>query len=317
MCRPLLLLFIVLCLAPGAAAQSAYEQVAEIPLAGWPSALVVAPDGYLYGTICCSFGGSGGVFRMARTGEMTWFRDFFFNGPSGGRRPAAPLLRASNGYFYGTTSLGGASDRGTVFRIAASGVFTTLHDFTAAEGGQPRTALIEGVDGHLYGTTSRGGASDSGTVFRIDLDGTLTTLCSVGPGASALIQVGGALYGTASGGGTSGLGVVFRLLLDSTLTVLHSFTLEEGSVPRAPLVLGSDGALYGTTTGGGAYGYGAAFRLAVDGATRRFTPSTPATGGVPSRRSCLRLMAISTGAPGVRQVGRPWVRCSGWRLTGR
>jgi len=100
----------------------------------------------------------------------------------GGESHAA-FLQDIDGSFYGTTTVGGASDLGTVFKMTHDGVtttFDTLIEFTGTSGSNkgsaPATALTLGADGNFYGTTSAGGASDLGTVFRITPDGTLTTL---------------------------------------------------------------------------------------------------------------------------------------------
>ena len=61
-----------------------------------------------------------------------------FTGEADGGYPTAGLVQGSDGNFYGTTSAGGASNYGTVFRLDASGGLTTLDSFTVgAEGANP------------------------------------------------------------------------------------------------------------------------------------------------------------------------------------
>jgi uncharacterized repeat protein (TIGR03803 family) len=94
-----------------------------------------------------------------------------------------PLVQATNGDLYGTTTGGGANGGGTVFRITPDGAFTTLYNFCSQSGctdGEQPFGLIQATDGNLYGTTSIGGDSTyvyggGGTVFRINLSGALTT----------------------------------------------------------------------------------------------------------------------------------------------
>ena len=114
-----------------------------------------------------------------------------------GALPAASLVQALDGNFYGTTLAGGAvgpitGGAGTVFQVTPSGTRTTLYTFcsqggtSCTDGTVPRV-LIEGPDGNFYGTTEEGGTNASGTVFRITSTGTLTTLynfCSVGGSSS-------------------------------------------------------------------------------------------------------------------------------------
>src|ERR1035438_9848483 len=91
-----------------------------------------------------------------------------FNGTNGSSPLAAGLVQASDGNFYGTTSVGGTANKGTVFRITPGGTLTTLYSFTGvADGANPQAGLIQASDGNLYGTTEFGGANlVMGTVFR-------------------------------------------------------------------------------------------------------------------------------------------------------
>lgn len=77
---------------------------------------------------------------------------------SAGANPSASLIQGSDGNFYGTTSQGGASDAGTVFKITSGGSLTTLYSFSFSDGSSPYTSLVVGSDGNFYGTTSQGGA---------------------------------------------------------------------------------------------------------------------------------------------------------------
>jgi uncharacterized repeat protein (TIGR03803 family) len=82
-----------------------------------PSAgLVQASDGNFYGTT--EYGGThldlGTVFKMTSSGTLTTLHSF---NQTDGAHPAAGLLQASDGNFYGTTFTGGANNYGTVFRL--------------------------------------------------------------------------------------------------------------------------------------------------------------------------------------------------------
>ena len=91
-----------------------------------------------------------------------------FNGGDG-RSPEATLVQGSDGNFYGTTALGGAHAKGTVFRIDPTGSLTTLHSFSGSpgDGAVPVAGLVQGTDGNFYGTTALGGAHGAGTVFNL------------------------------------------------------------------------------------------------------------------------------------------------------
>ncbi len=83
------------------------------------------------------------------------------------------------GDFYGTTSFGGASQDGTIFKITPKSKLTKLYSFCAENGcpdGQNLFgALFQATNGAFYGTAHLGGANAAGTIFEIT-GGTLTTL---------------------------------------------------------------------------------------------------------------------------------------------
>src|SRR5436853_5993292 len=91
-----------------------------------------------------------------------------FNGGDG-RSPEAALVQGSDGNFYGTTVLGGAHLKGTVFKIDAAGNLITLQSFSGSpgDGALPFATLVQGTDGNFYGTTASGGGFLQGTVLRI------------------------------------------------------------------------------------------------------------------------------------------------------
>ncbi|MGO9565710.1 MAG: choice-of-anchor tandem repeat GloVer-containing protein, partial [Candidatus Korobacteraceae bacterium] len=85
------------------------------------------------------------------------------------RRRLVSRLRPDSGSgrnFYGTTDVGGASNRGTVFRLSPAGsgwVLTTLYSFQCQDdGGFVFGGVIFGPDGALYGTTYECGKDDHG-----------------------------------------------------------------------------------------------------------------------------------------------------------
>jgi uncharacterized repeat protein (TIGR03803 family) len=131
--------------------------------------LVQGFDGNFYGTTetggdltCFPSYGCGTIFKITAGGTRTMLHSF--HGP-GGLLPAAGLLLATNGNFYGTTVYGGDMachhpyGCGTIFEITPAGKLTTLHTFTGLDGKWPVGELIQATDGNFYGTTSNGGTS--------------------------------------------------------------------------------------------------------------------------------------------------------------
>jgi uncharacterized repeat protein (TIGR03803 family) len=176
------------------------------------AALVQGTDGDFYGTT--SYGGKAGcssrcgtIFKITPTGRLTTLHSF---DSSDGANPAAGLILAKDGNFYGTTYSGGntacSGGCGTIFKITTTGTLTTLHSFDYTDGANPVAALIQASDGNFYGTTGSGGISFRGTIFKITALGTLTTLHSFdgtdGSIPTSLIQdSNGTFYGTTELGG--------------------------------------------------------------------------------------------------------------------
>jgi uncharacterized repeat protein (TIGR03803 family) len=136
------------------------------PLAG----LVQGNDGYFYGTTPSGgISNAGSVFQISTNGVLTNL--YSFGGGNDGANPYAGLVLGSDGSFYGTTQSGGTNGgQGTIFKINASGVFTSLYSFSGGkDGSNPQAALVQGSDGSFYGTTANGGVNGAGTVFRLTL----------------------------------------------------------------------------------------------------------------------------------------------------
>jgi len=114
---------------------------------------------YLYGT--ASSGGSSGVgvvFRVNTNGEETVLHEF--TGGTDGANPQGHLVMDRNGNFYGTTTAGGVSNAGTVFKVTRKGVETVLYSFAGKpDGAKPVAGLAIDKAGNLYGTTTAGGSS--------------------------------------------------------------------------------------------------------------------------------------------------------------
>jgi uncharacterized repeat protein (TIGR03803 family) len=246
--------------------------------------LVQGSDGSFYGTTSAGgTNGDGTVFKIGTTGALTALHSF--TGGEDGGNPESGLVQGSDGYFYGTAFSGGNSNLnygygwGTVFKISADGLMTTLYSFTnGSDGGYPTASLVQGSDGSFYGTTWAGGTNGDGTVFKISTTGTLTTLHSFGgtdgefPDAGLVQGSDGYFFGTTCGASDGGIvdpffpepGTVFKISANGALTSLYSFTGgSAGANPQAGLVQGSDCSFYGTTFSGGLGGAGTVFRLTI------------------------------------------------------
>jgi uncharacterized repeat protein (TIGR03803 family) len=107
---------------------------------------------------------------MTPTGVLTTLHNFCsLSACADGSSPEGGLALATDGNFYGTTSTGGASDYGTVFKITSSATLTTLHSFAGTDGANPYDAPVQDTDGRLFGTTLSGGVEGAGTVWSLSL----------------------------------------------------------------------------------------------------------------------------------------------------
>lgn len=202
-----------------------------------------------------------------------------FTGGSDGGGPLNGFTIDSKGNLYGTTSSGGASNYGVVFKLNLGGGEVVLHSFTGgADGANPDGFLVLDKAGNLYGTTTAGGAFGAGTVFEVAGPGKEKVLYSFAgktdgadPEAGLAMDASGNLYGTTIAGGANGNGTVFKLTRPKsagkwTETVLYSFgTGTDGAIPVAGVTLDAAGNVYGTTSEGGVYGLGTVFELTPSG----------------------------------------------------
>jgi len=270
-------------------------------------ALVQGSDGSFYGTTqwggdlnVNSGQGFGTIFKITASGTLTTV--YSFTGAADEGYPAAGLIQAKDGNYYGTTFGGysngdGSYAAGTVFKMTPSGALTTLYSFTGGtDGGNPQAALLQGSDGTLCGTTVSGGVVINhytyGTVFKITTSGALTTLYSFTAGSdggipqAALVQgTDGSFYGTTAAGGIGGNGTVFGITSSGALTPLHTFTgYWDGGGPNS-LVLGTDGNFYGTTNRGGGLsvnnglGFGTVFKMRPSGSLITLSSFPGGSGG--------------------------------------
>jgi uncharacterized repeat protein (TIGR03803 family) len=240
-----------------------------------PYASLISVNGILYGTTINGGANSnlGTLFNINPDGS-NYNKLYSLGAGSNGANPIASLLNV-NGVLYGTTTIGGAYNLGTVFSVNSDGSnYNILYSFGAntADGSHPEAALIY-VNGVLYGTTGFGGAnSNSGTLFSINPDGTNYILFySFGANGTtplaSLLNMNGVLYGTTSRAGTYNGGTLFSINLNgSNYNTLYSFgnNVNDGIAPQAALI-NINGVLYSTTRNGGTNNNGTVFSINPDG----------------------------------------------------
>jgi uncharacterized repeat protein (TIGR03803 family) len=233
--------------------------------------------GNLYGTT--TQGGSdniGVVFKVDPSGSETVLHSF--TGGADGVIPVGGLLRDAAGNLYGTTSQGGTSNDGILFKISPSGKETILHTFTGStkDGKYPSyTSLLTDAQGNLYGVTEEGGSADGGILYKLSKTGKLTILHSFTGGTTDGCNVlgtpfrdaAGNFYGTTSSCGTDNLGTVWKVNKYGKEKVLHSFAggTSDGEYPLAGVIMDAEGNLWGNTETGGATKFGTVYKISKSG----------------------------------------------------
>ncbi|MGD0136099.1 MAG: choice-of-anchor tandem repeat GloVer-containing protein [Bryobacteraceae bacterium] len=129
----------------------------------YPVGIVQANNGYIFGAMTGEGAyGAGTIFKMTPAGTFTTLYNFCPDDATcdDGKFPVG-LVQAANGDLYGTTQWGGLYNRGTVFKITASGIFTSIYSFClqepCADGANPLAGLVQEANGDLVGTTEYGG----------------------------------------------------------------------------------------------------------------------------------------------------------------
>jgi uncharacterized repeat protein (TIGR03803 family) len=242
-----------------------------------PEAGMALSGNTLYGTTYSGGNGYGAVFSFDTTNGVYAILYTFDGYDAGdGQFPQAKLI-LSGSTLYGTTSSGGAHNKGTIFEVGTDGSgYSILHSFGGSDGETPEAALLLS-GGVLYGTTAGGGTHDLGTVFSFNLSSNIYAILhdfggsgddGIEPEAGLVIS-GGTLYGTTASGGSNGYGTVFGITTGGTnYNILHSFNesnTNDGAYPVAGLTL-SGSSLYGTTQIGGANNHGVVFSINTSGA---------------------------------------------------
>src|SRR5712671_4602795 len=209
--KGLVITIIVVCATMAAQAQVYtplynYGSTAGDPINPAPfSAIAQGRDGRLYSTT--GGGGThnwGAAYAITTSGSMSKLYDFAaYPAPSG---PASGLTLGTDGFFYGSTTTGGAHILGTVFKLSDTGLFSDLWDFgnKVDDQGNPQAPLVLGADGNLYGS-----------VFKITPKGALTTIHAfkATDGTTPygmILGLDGNFYGVTRAGGAHNLGVVFK-----------------------------------------------------------------------------------------------------------
>ncbi|HWZ83684.1 MAG TPA: choice-of-anchor tandem repeat GloVer-containing protein [Terriglobales bacterium] len=214
--------------------------------------------------------GYGTVFKLTAAGKETVLHNFNSAFPTlDGSYPYGGLV-LYKGILYGTTTLGGLGNLGTVFAITKTGSYTLLYNFKGGsnDGQGPNAGVAFDKLGNMFGTTYSGGINNAGVVYEIS-GGVETAIHHFGRNTgdglnpyASLIFYKNNFYGTTLQGGSANGGTVFKITPSGTETLLHSFTGgADGFNPYSALLLNGTNTFYSTTLQGGTSNLGTVFKV--------------------------------------------------------
>ncbi len=290
------------------------------------AAVVIGPDGALYGSTSAGGGGPctgrsrgcGTVFSLRPPSRapasiiFDWSSTILFRfSGSDGSFPEGELTFDSAGNIYGTTEGGGSADWGLIYSLTRSNGWTQDILYQAqgdGDGEFPWGGAVFDSSGNLYGVFLENGPYNYGAVYKLTPSGSGWTESTVhgftfhgNDGASpqgGLIQdSSGNLIGTTVHSPTGG-GTVFEMTPSGdgwSYNFLYGFSGGIDLGPYDRLLMDAAGNLYGTTFGDGQYGYGSVFKLTRSGSGWTYRSLHDFTGGSDGANPMCRLVFDSSG----------------------
>ena len=180
--------------------------------------------GNIYGTT--RLGGTfnnGVIFKYnPNTNQLTTLHSFDI---ADGIYPLSGLMLTTSKKLYGTTTLGGSNNQGTLFEFDLNtNTFFNRYDFSSlANLASTSNELILASNGKIYGTAQHGGNSNYGGIFEFDTATNLTQIVALFdssntgafPNGKLLEIEPGQLIGTTTKGGFFGTGCIFNFSISS------------------------------------------------------------------------------------------------------
>ena len=146
---------------------------------GQPSGeLLLASDSNFYGvTTAGGDGGNGTIYQLTQAAGFSVITRF--EAAPAPRLPLAGLIDGQDGFFYGTSSAGGANDAGTIFKVTTAGTLSVLDEASLAgvQGfDQPLLPLAPLSSGAFLSTAASGGDGGFGALYEVARTGEFSVL---------------------------------------------------------------------------------------------------------------------------------------------
>ena len=244
--------------------------------------------GVIYGTtVNGGANGLGSVYKLTTAGGHTLLASFTGEtGATAGSAMRGGLVAGADGLFYGVTSSGGPGNLGAVFKITATGTFTSLANLSLNPGWTPSGAPVASGSGSLLFPVASGGAAGGGNIMSVATSGAISVVAALGGtlGATpdgALLSAGASFYGVTAKGGASSRGTLFRYTPGAGTALVVAYSTSAGSLAEGPLVLGAGGFYFGIGREGGASLRGAIYKVTATGTRTRLISFTGTAGAAP------------------------------------
>ena len=238
------------------------SEIGNMPVAS----LIYANDKMLYGiTETGGIKNKGTIFQYDPVLE-TYTKKFEFLGAATGEIPVGGIVQATDGKIYGTTTLGGAFNKGVLFQFdPITNDYKVEFEFDSINGSMVLGELMQASDGKIYGLTTEGGVDNSGVLFQYDPSTSKLIkkydFKSDGNGKNpegGLVQDGDKLLGVTTSGGKitgdypDGLGAIFQYDL-TTGNYMKRVDCDSinGAMPNGTLVKTPEGKYFGLASRGG------------------------------------------------------------------
>lgn len=297
--------------------------------AGPISALVIGPDGALYGSTSAGGGGPcvsgsgyhgcGTVYSLRPPSQApatvlyNWSSTILHRfSITDGSYPQGALTFDSSGNIYGTTVNGGDAGWGVIYKLTPSGGGWTQDILYQAQGNgdgaSPMGGIVFDQSGNLYGVFTQNGPNNNGAVYELSPSGsgwresTVHSFTYHGtdgstPQGGPIFDNAGNLYGSTvhdvNGGGT-----VFEMERSGggwSYNFLYGLSGGIDLGPYDKLTMDAAGNLYGTTYADGQYGYGSVFKLTRSSGGWTYASLHDFTGGRDGANPICQLVFDSSG----------------------